>query len=149
MALSPESKLFVSTLLILGMWVSQVKSRTISDAYISDKHELWMAQYGRVYNDNAEKEMRRNIFKKNVEFIESFNSLGNQSYKLGINKFADQTKDEFKSTHNGHKPHSSKSRKPTPFRYENVSRVPHSMDWRKKGAVTKVKDQGDCGKLTG
>ncbi|GJY80989.1 putative fruit bromelain [Tanacetum coccineum] len=116
------------------------------NTYIAEKHELWMSQFGRVYNDNLEKEMRRNIFKKNVEYIESFNSLGNRSYKLSMNKFSDQTNDEFKASLNGHKlSHKSKSPRPTTFRYENVSEVPDSIDWRTKGAVTEVKDQGACG----
>ncbi|PWA87626.1 senescence-specific cysteine protease SAG39 [Artemisia annua] len=146
MALSPDSVFVLSSLLVIVAWVSQVTSRTLSDAYIAEKHELWMSQFGRVYNDNVEKEMRRNIFKKNVEYIESFNSLGNRSYKLGINKFSDQTNDEFKASLNGHKlSHKSKSPRPTAFRYENVSEVPDSIDWRTKGAVTEVKDQGACG----
>ncbi|KAE9457555.1 hypothetical protein C3L33_10538, partial [Rhododendron williamsianum] len=31
------------------------------------------------------------------------------------------------------------------FKYENVTATPSSMDWRKEGVVTPVKDQGDCG----
>ncbi|KAL8268259.1 hypothetical protein R6Q59_002057 [Mikania micrantha] len=104
-----------------------------------------MARYDRVYDNDEEKEMRLNIFKKNVEFIESFNSNQIRSYKLAINKFADRTKDEFEAYVSGHKDPLMKSSLSTSFRYENVSEVPYSMDWREKGAVTQVKNQGVCG----
>ncbi|KAL7243595.1 hypothetical protein ACSBR1_015904 [Camellia fascicularis] len=103
-------------------------------------------QSRRVYKDNAEKEMRFKIFNDNVQFIESFNSAGNRPYKLSINQFADLTNEEFQASRNGYKiPSHPRLSKTTPFRYENVTAVPTSMDWRKKGAVTPIKDQGQCG----
>lgn len=105
-----------------------------------------MAHHGRVYKDASEKEMRFNIFKGNFEYIHTFNSVGGRLYKLSLNKFADQTNAEFKSSRNGYKKSShTKSGTSTSFKYENVTAVPTSMDWRKKGAVTPVKDQGQCG----
>ncbi|CAL5346165.1 unnamed protein product [Camellia sinensis] len=103
-------------------------------------------RYGRVYQDSAEKERRFKIFTENVGFIESFNRAGTQSYKLGINQIADLTNEEFKASRNGYKMSSRlRSSTVTPFRYENVSAMPSSMDWRKKGAVTAIKDQGQYG----
>ncbi|KAG6756107.1 hypothetical protein POTOM_039528 [Populus tomentosa] len=102
-----------------------------------ERHETWMALYGRVYNDHVEKERRLNIFKNNVELIESFNKVGKKPYKLSVNEFADLTNEEFRASRNGYKI--------LHFRYENASAVPSTMNWRKKGAVTPIKDQGQCG----
>ncbi|GMY37692.1 senescence-specific cysteine protease SAG39-like [Fagus crenata] len=128
----------------LGIWACQATSRTLHDASILERHEQWMAQYGCTYKDNADKERRLTIFKDNVEFIESFNSAGDRSYKLSINGFVDQTKEEFQASRNGYK-RSSNNHGTPPFKYENVTAVPTSIDWRKKGAVTPIKDQGQCG----
>nr|DAD24808.1 TPA_asm: hypothetical protein HUJ06_026272 [Nelumbo nucifera] len=54
------------------------------------------------------KEKRFKIFKGNVEFIESFNSIGH-SYELSLNKFADLSNEQFTSSRNGYKK-STKSR---------------------------------------
>ena len=56
--------------------------------------------------------------------------------------------EEFIATHTGYKisTQSSSSPKKT-FRYGNLSRIPMTMDWREKGAVTPIKSQGQyCGK---
>lgn len=105
-----------------------------------------MAQYGKVYKDSIEEEVRYKIFKQNVERIEAFNNAGTQPYKLGINKFADLTNEEFRASTNRFKGHMcSSATKTTTFMYENVTAVPPSIDWRLKGAVTPIKDQGFCG----
>ncbi|KAF9609279.1 hypothetical protein IFM89_014473 [Coptis chinensis] len=134
-------------LIILSLWACRAASRTLNEASILERYEQWMVQYGRVYNDATEKETCFEIFKENVKRIESLNRAGNRTYMLSVNGFADQTNEEFKAARNGYKGLCSPA-KPlhaTPFRYENATAVPSSMDWRKKGAVTPVKDQGQCG----
>ncbi|KAJ8637225.1 hypothetical protein MRB53_011492 [Persea americana] len=133
---------FPVAFLILGIWAYEGLGHELS---MSDLHEQWMVQHRRVYKDTAEKEQRFEIFKKNVEFIESFNNAEEKSYKLSVNKFADQTKEEFRAFHTGYRPSQRRASKATTgFMYENTT-VPTSKDWRKSGAVTHVKDQGDCG----
>ncbi|WCJ32696.1 Cysteine proteinases superfamily protein [Euphorbia peplus] len=133
----------LSLIFLFGALASLATARTLQDASMQTMHEQWMTRYGRVYNDPDEKEMRFNIFKQNVQFIESFNKAGAKSYKLGTNQFADLTNQEFKSR-NGFKGH-MRSEQAGSFRYENISSVPTSMDWRENGAVTPIKDQGQCG----
>ena len=110
-----------------------------------ERHEDWMVQYGRVYKDADEKSKRYKIFKDNVARIESFNKAMDKSYKLSINEFADLTNEEFRASRNRFKAHIC-STGATSFKYENVTAVPSTVDWRKKGAVTPIKDQGQCGK---
>ncbi|CAN6706709.1 unnamed protein product [Malus baccata var. baccata] len=132
-------------ILMLGDWSSQATSRSLQDASMYGRYEQWLAHYGRVYNDVDEKETRFKIFKENVAFIESSNKDANKPYKLSVNQFSDLTNEEFKASRNGFKGHEC-STKTTSFKYENVTAaLPATMDWRKKGAVTPVKDQGQCG----
>ncbi|PKI62908.1 hypothetical protein CRG98_016745 [Punica granatum] len=112
-----------------------------------ERHEQWMAQYGRTYSDNAEKERRFQIFKENVVRIESFNAIGDKPYELSINRFTDLTNEEFRAMHNGLKVPDviGATLGSTPFEYGNVTSVPSSVDWREKGAVTPIKNQEECG----
>ena len=130
-------------LLILGAWSSEATSRSLQDALMYGRYEQWMARYGRVYTDSDEKENRFKIFKENVAFIESSNEEASKPYKLSVNGFADLTNEEFTASRNQFKGHRG-SKKTTSFKYENVT-VPATMDWRQKGAVTPIKDQGQCG----
>uniref|UniRef100_A0ACD5TQP7 Uncharacterized protein n=1 Tax=Avena sativa TaxID=4498 RepID=A0ACD5TQP7_AVESA len=111
------------------------------------RHESWMVQYGRVYKDAAEKAQRFEIFKANAQFVESFNAEDHKFW-LNINQFADLSNDEFREANTNKGFILNKAKISTGFRYENLSldAIPATMDWRTKGAVTPIKDQGQCGK---
>ncbi|XWS10149.1 hypothetical protein CRYUN_Cryun39dG0050400 [Craigia yunnanensis] len=130
---------------IFGILAFQAMSRTVHEAAIAE-HELWMAKHGRTYQNKAEKDKRFKIFKKNLEYVQNFNNAGNKTYKLSINKYSDLTHDEFVAARTGYlRPGNAATSTKTPFSYAEFTEVPSSLDWREEGAVTPIKDQGDCG----
>ena len=141
-------------IVLMGTWTSQGTSRKLHGddeaSSMVDMHQKWMSQYGRTYANDAEKKMRSKIFMENVGYVEKFNKEGNHSYKLRINEFADLTTDEFLKYYTGgsNMPTTRHSKLPgsESFRYENITVVSTTMDWRDKGAVTPIKNQGKCGK---
>ncbi|KAI3456163.1 hypothetical protein Pfo_012826 [Paulownia fortunei] len=139
----------VAFLFFSKILISQASPCQLSDLSMLERHETWMAQHGRLYKDAEEKIKRFKIFEDNVRKIEAFNAGPDQGYKLSVNAFADMTDEEFRASHNGYKRQNPKMMSASEhkyFRYANVSAVPATMDWRKKGAVTPVKDQGlTCG----
>lgn len=146
-------QLFFIVSLVSSFCLSITLSRPLDDELIMQKrHDAWMAKHGRVYTDVKEKNNRYVVFKQNVERIERLNRIpAGRTFKLAVNQFADLTNDEFRSMYTGYKGDSAvSSQRPTtttPFRYQNVSSgvLPVSVDWRKKGAVTPIKNQGSCG----
>ncbi|PQQ05588.1 ervatamin-C-like [Prunus yedoensis var. nudiflora] len=138
----------IAIFIVLGTLASQATSRTLSEASIAAKHDQWMTKYGRVYADNAEKERRFAIFKNNVQFVEKFNTEGNKTYKLGLNEHSDLSDEEFLRKRTGYNRATElTSSANISFRYKDLSPtdVPPSIDWREKGAVTPIKNQGSCG----
>ncbi|CAN6975490.1 unnamed protein product [Brassica rapa subsp. trilocularis] len=102
MVLGVSYVLVVLTVLSMDVRISQATSRVdFQELSIADYFQQWMIQFSRVYSTEAEKQMRLEVFKKNLEYIEDFNTKANKSYKLGVNEFTDQTKEEFLATHTG------------------------------------------------
>ncbi|XP_027329555.1 vignain-like isoform X2 [Abrus precatorius] len=136
--------------LVLGMAESfDVHDKDLeSEESLWDLYERWRSQHT-VSRSLDEKHNRFNVFKANVMHVYNSNKL-DKPYKLKLNKFADLTNHEFRSIYAGSKVNHHRMLRGTPrgndtFMYENVDRVPSMVDWRKKGAVTGVKDQGQCG----
>ncbi|KAJ1703382.1 hypothetical protein LUZ63_003161 [Rhynchospora breviuscula] len=107
-------------------------------------YEKWMGEFGRVYSSDTEKQHRFEVFKTNFQFIESMNKQPGLTYTVGLNEFADLTNEEFLTKYVGFKSPST-PKKATPFKYANLTTAPTCVDWRSSGAVTPVKNQGNCG----
>lgn len=82
-------------------------------------------------------------FSKNLKAIHEHNAKG-ESFTMAINEFADLTADEFSSMFKGYKPR-PKQKFSTKNMHVADGSVAASIDWRTQGAVTPVKDQGQCG----
>lgn len=112
-------------------------------------YESWLVHHGKAYNALGEKERRFEIFKDNLKFIDEHNREA-RTYKVGLTRFADLTNEEYRARFLGGR----LSRKPRlsaaqSLRYAAApgDDLPDHVDWRKKGAVTEIKDQGQCGGL--
>lgn len=112
-------------------------------------YEEWLVKHQKVYNALGEKDKRFHVFKDNLGFIQNHNAQ-NHTYKLGLNKFADITNDEYRAMYLGTKSDANRrlvKAKKTGHRYtyDARDRLPVHVDWRLKGAVAPIKDQGSCG----
>ncbi|KAL9238070.1 hypothetical protein vseg_012546 [Gypsophila vaccaria] len=108
--------------------------------------EAWTERHGKMYHSIEEKLHRFEVFRDNLEHIDETNKKVS-NYWLGLNEFADMTHEEFKQKYLGLKSGPQRSGKASEFSYRDVQveALPKSVDWRTKGAVTPIKNQGSCG----
>jgi len=104
------------------------------------KFMSFVSEEGRSYGTVAEYNFRADIFKKRIAEHEAHNSSVESTSTMGVNFLTDRTEDEIKKLL-GFKA-STEARKEGTF---NSTGLADSVDWRTKGAVTPVKNQGQCG----
>ena len=104
----------------------------------------WLLEHKPHYRNNVEKVADRfKIFAKNLDKIREINAQ-NKSYYLGLTGLTDLTQEEYKQFYLNKELKSAKQTSTLPFTHANVEAV-DKIDWRDKGAVTPVKNQGMCG----
>lgn len=102
-------------------------------------------KHGKKYSSYDEELMRRLIFEENHRFIEEHNAKGEYDFTLGMNHFGDLTNKEYRQKYLGYRPpKGAKSRAASTFNRAETD-VPDQIDWRDKGYVTEIKNQGQCG----
>ncbi|AEN03980.1 cathepsin-like cysteine proteinase [Helicoverpa assulta nucleopolyhedrovirus] len=131
--------------------------------YNLDQSEIYfkhfLQQYNKSYDDPKEYQYRYNVFKDNLNKINSQNRenlLNNKnnndslstSAQFGVNKFSDKTPDEVLHSNTGFflnlSQHYTLCENRIVKGAPNI-RLPDYYDWRDTNKVTPIKDQGVCG----
>jgi C1A family cysteine protease len=102
-------------------------------------------RFSKRYSTIQELEARFAVFRKNFIGILAHNADLSQNFTMGVNQFTDLTPEEFRAQYiNGGSKSSLGSFGCKSFT-SSASGSPSSIDWRQKGAVNPVRDQGQCG----
>jgi C1A family cysteine protease len=112
------------------------------DAIMFQQFQKFIKKYQKKYNSINEFLARYEVFRRNV--METFKEE-NSSYKTGITKFSDLTHQEFAKTYLNLNYDALAVANFKPHIVKVTNAAPAAWDWRDKGYVSPVKDQGSCG----
>lgn len=105
------------------------------------KDQLY-AEYNQIFKKTPST-TRNQIFQTTLEEIVAHNKDSTKTWKKGINQFSDMTHEEFAAFYTMQAPQDCSA---TVGTHKRTNRdPPASKDWRDKGMVSPVKNQGHCG----
>ncbi|KAL8177824.1 UNVERIFIED_CONTAM: hypothetical protein K2H54_020381 [Gekko kuhli] len=119
------------------------------DQALKEAWKEWKGLHAKEYLED-EQAFRRAVWEKNWQKINLHNleaSLGKHSYWLAMNHLGDLTDEEFNQMLNGFHPDPVEHRGGNLAMFQESASLetPKEIDWRTKGYVTPVKNQGHCG----
>jgi C1A family cysteine protease len=122
-------------------------SKNIHDReYYEEKFVNWLENFNITVNDGSHFTHMLSNFANNDDTIYLHNSDKDNTYELGHNKFSHMSFDEFKAyVRLGLDERVEETIANNVETHIDLTALPTSVDWTTKGAVTGVKDQGNCG----
>lgn len=119
-----------------------------AEALMQDAWVAFKTQYAKSYSGSKEEHLRKQIFYETLKKIENHNYLfevGLSSYQMGINQFADMESSEVMQLNGFRRGSASDYLLTEKLSFNNNEKALDQVDWRSKGYVTEVKNQGKCG----
>ncbi|KAI3719065.1 hypothetical protein L6452_19955 [Arctium lappa] len=150
-----SSKIAASSFPIEISILNDQETEALSGEKMLELFQKWKEMHGKTYEHAQEEESRLVNFQKSLKYVLEKNSKrkSETEHMVGLNKFADLSNEEFKETYLS-KVKGSNSNK-LKMRGDGIKKItaagvgscdaPASLDWREKGVVTPIKDQGQCG----
>ncbi|EPQ06575.1 Cathepsin F [Myotis brandtii] len=106
--------------------------------------KYFITTYNRTYETEEEAQWRMSVFINNMIRAQKIQALDRGTAQYGVTKFSDLTEEEFRTIYLNPLLKEELGKKMRLVKFVGDP-APPEWDWRKKGAVTKVKNQGMCG----
>ena len=133
------NKKVLATLLALIGAISVFVGQTQTNNSVTD-FQSWKSKYNMKFESQFEEAYRERVFMENLAKINLHNMNEHRTYSMGVNQFSALTDEEFIQTYLG---------VVAPKEYLNIDSQDDikvgDVDWVAQGAVTDVKNQGQCG----
>ena len=149
------SKLIILVCLVIVInglsWNDEITMKDLKNVGTFKSFQEWQNEYNKAYDSIEIESQKYLVWLDNLKVIAKTNSK-QLSYKLRVNQFTDLTSQEFRYAVHGKD--GACFKRSELFDYQNARimdvdeskpvNAPSSVDWRTKGVVTPVKNQGQC-----
>ena len=136
-------------ILVLASVIACSSAVAIFDASLDNAWGEFRKVFGKEYKTAEEVVKRRSIWESNHKYISQHNlehSLGRHTFTLKMNQFGDMTNAEFVNRFASfNMTKSLPTKRMHELKMPANFKIPDSVDWRSKGYVTPIEDQGQCG----
>lgn len=130
-------------------WITFALLLSVPCSATQDVHEAWSefkVKHRRSYSSEQEEAARFENFQNTLQTIAKHNADPDRSWTMGVNQFSDMSDEEFDQKVLMDPQDCSATHGRSVLDKANAGiNLPEHLDWREKGVISEVKNQGHCG----